>query len=146
MILPGGIECCAVDIMLDGLSMPDLGYDHEALIDGDALCLSISAAGIIAKTVRDRLMVALDGRHAGYQWVTNRGYGTAARLFTIAGRSRRWANSDWACRGSGAPDRRGAGVGAWRPLTRADHPRRTGLSSGLCGAVAQLVEQVAFNH
>ncbi len=56
--------------------MPELGLDHEALVDGDALCFSISAAGIIAKTVRDRLMARLDPRYPGYDWYSNRGYGT----------------------------------------------------------------------
>ena len=63
-------------IILDGLALPELGLDHEALVDGDALCFSISAAGIIAKTVRDRLMVRLDPRYPGYEWLTNRGYAT----------------------------------------------------------------------
>jgi len=63
-------------ILLDGLPMPDLGLDHDALVDGDALCLSIAAAGIIAKTVRDRLMSSLGARHPAYHWGSNRGYGT----------------------------------------------------------------------
>lgn len=63
-------------IILDGLALPELGLDHEALVDGDALCFSIAAAGIIAKTVRDRLMVRLDRRYPGYEWCANRGYAT----------------------------------------------------------------------
>ena len=70
-------------ILVDGLALPELGLDHEALVDGDALCLSVSAAGIIAKTVRDRLMAALAGRYAGYEWLTNRGYGTDAHRRAI---------------------------------------------------------------
>jgi ribonuclease HII len=73
----------AVEIALDGLAMPDLGFDHDAIVDGDALCLSISAAGIIAKTVRDRLMVNLAVRHPNYQWLTNRGYGTESHRRAI---------------------------------------------------------------
>ena len=71
-------------VLLDGLAMPEIGFDHEFLIDGDALCVSLSAAGIIAKTVRDRLMVNLARRHPMYHWVTNRGYGTEAHLQAIA--------------------------------------------------------------
>jgi len=70
-------------ILIDGLPLPELGHDHQALVDGDALCLSISAAGIIAKTVRDRLMVALDRRYPAYEWVRNRGYGTEAHRRAI---------------------------------------------------------------
>jgi ribonuclease HII len=46
------------------------------LIDGDARCQSISAAAILAKTVRDALMHRLAARHPGYGWHTNVGYGT----------------------------------------------------------------------
>jgi ribonuclease HII len=63
-------------IIIDGLPLPELGYAHEALIDGDARCQSISAAAILAKTIRDRLMQRLADRHPGYGWHTNVGYGT----------------------------------------------------------------------
>jgi ribonuclease HII len=63
-------------IIIDGLPLPEIGYAHEALIDGDALCHSISAAAILAKTIRDRLMQRLAARHPGYGWHTNVGYGT----------------------------------------------------------------------
>jgi ribonuclease HII len=67
-----------VRILVDGLPCPDIGYAHEALVDGDAYCLSIAAAGIVAKTVRDGLMQRLAARHPGYAWESNMGYGTAA--------------------------------------------------------------------
>jgi ribonuclease HII len=70
-------------LLLDGFRMPDLGFAHEALVDGDAQCHSIAAAGIIAKTVRDRLMRLLSGRHAGYGWERNCGYGSAEHLSAI---------------------------------------------------------------
>ena len=63
-------------IIIDGLPLPEIGYTHEALIDGDARCQSISAAAILAKTVRDRLMQRLAERYPGYGWHTNVGYGT----------------------------------------------------------------------
>ncbi len=63
-------------VLVDGLALPELGIDHQALVDGDARCLTVSAAGIIAKTVRDRLMAALARRYPGYDWSLNRGYGT----------------------------------------------------------------------
>jgi ribonuclease HII len=63
-------------ILIDGLPLPEIGYAHDALIDGDARCQSISAAAILAKTVRDRLMLRLAERHPGYGWHTNVGYGT----------------------------------------------------------------------
>jgi ribonuclease HII len=79
---PMGQRCRACDdglryrIIIDGLPLPELGYAHDALIDGDALCQSISAAAILAKTVRDRLMRSLATRYPGYGWDTNVGYGT----------------------------------------------------------------------
>ena len=66
----------AYRIIIDGLPLPEIGYAHEALVDGDARCQSISAAAILAKTVRDRLMHRLAARHPGYGWHTNVGYGT----------------------------------------------------------------------
>jgi ribonuclease HII len=70
-------------ILLDGLRMPELGLEHDALVDGDALCLSVSAAGIIAKTVRDRLMISLGARHPAYDWERNKGYGTDGHRVAI---------------------------------------------------------------
>jgi ribonuclease HII len=63
-------------ILIDGLPLPEIGYPHDALVDGDARCQSISAAAILAKTVRDALMQRLAERHPGYGWHTNVGYGT----------------------------------------------------------------------
>ena len=63
-------------ILIDGLPLPEIGFPHEALVDGDARCHSISAAAILAKTVRDALMHRLATRHPGYGWHTNVGYGT----------------------------------------------------------------------
>jgi ribonuclease HII len=67
-------------ILIDGLPFPELGYPHEALVDGDALCFSIAAASIMAKTVRDRLMRGLAARHPVYGWDSNVGYGTPEHL------------------------------------------------------------------
>jgi ribonuclease HII len=63
-------------ILIDGLPLPEVGFPHDALVDGDARCQSIAAAAILAKTVRDRLMERLAVRHPGYRWETNMGYGT----------------------------------------------------------------------
>jgi len=70
-------------LLVDGLPVPELGFEHEALVDGDAHCQSVAAAGIIAKTVRDRLMRQLAERHAGYGWERNAGYGSAEHLAAI---------------------------------------------------------------
>jgi ribonuclease HII len=77
-------------LLLDGLLMREVGFAHEALVDGDALCHSIAAAGIIAKTVRDRLMRRLAGRHPGYAWDRNCGYGSAEHLAAIESLGPTW--------------------------------------------------------
>jgi ribonuclease HII len=71
------------DILLDGLPMKELGYAHEALVDGDAHCATIAAAGIVAKETRDTLMRALARRYPAYGWVSNSGYGTAQHLAAL---------------------------------------------------------------
>jgi ribonuclease HII len=53
-------------------------------VDGDAHCYSIAAASIVAKTVRDRIMRCLAGRHPAYGWGTNVGYGTPEHLAGLA--------------------------------------------------------------
>jgi ribonuclease HII len=63
-------------VIIDGLPLREIGHEHEALVDGDVHCHSIAAAGVVAKTVRDRLMQRLARRHPGYGWTTNVGYGT----------------------------------------------------------------------
>ncbi len=67
--------------LIDGNMIPrDLAVPAEALIKGDALSLSISAASIVAKTCRDAIMVGLAQQHPGYGWERNAGYGTKAHL------------------------------------------------------------------
>jgi ribonuclease HII len=63
-------------ILVDGLPFPELGVAHDALVDGDARCYSIAAAGILAKEVRDCLMRHLARRYPGYGWDQNAGYAT----------------------------------------------------------------------
>ena len=67
-------------ILVDGLPVPELGWAHEAIVDGDARCQSIAAASVIAKTIRDRLMERLSPRHPRYRWEENKGYCTADHL------------------------------------------------------------------
>jgi ribonuclease HII len=73
-----GVE--PLEILVDGLFLPELGRPHEAIVDGDACCQSIAAASVIAKTVRDRLMCRLARRHPRYAWAENKGYGTPEHL------------------------------------------------------------------
>jgi ribonuclease HII len=67
--------------LIDGNMIPrGLGCSATAIIGGDALCLSIAAASIVAKVTRDRIMVDLAQQHPGYGWEANAGYPTKAHL------------------------------------------------------------------
>lgn len=70
-------------VLLDGLPLPEIGMEHESLVDGDARCYSIAAAGVVAKCVRDRLMVKLDARYPAYAWASNKGYASEAHRAAI---------------------------------------------------------------
>ena len=63
--------------LVDGNDPPALPCRCDTLVEGDARSLSIAAASIIAKVTRDRMMVALHDQHPGYNWRSNKGYGTA---------------------------------------------------------------------
>lgn len=58
--------------------------EQRAVVDGDALVPSISAASVIAKTVRDSLMVRLDACCPGYGLARHKGYGTREHLRALA--------------------------------------------------------------
>jgi ribonuclease HII len=60
------------------LELPQLDISQTALVKGDAHCLSIACASILAKTERDALMRELDERYPGYGLGKHKGYGTQA--------------------------------------------------------------------
>jgi len=62
--------------LVDGNDPPALPCKCDTLIGGDGRSLSIAAASIIAKVTRDRMMVKLHVEHPGYNWCSNKGYGT----------------------------------------------------------------------
>ncbi|HET6605818.1 MAG TPA: ribonuclease HII [Rhodopila sp.] len=64
--------------LVDGNYPPKLDCAVQCVVGGDALCLSIAAASIIAKVTRDRAMARLAVRFPGYGWEANAGYATAA--------------------------------------------------------------------
>jgi ribonuclease HII len=66
--------------LVDGNDAPALPCPCETLVGGDGLSLSIAAASIVAKVIRDRQMVALHQEHPGYNWIRNKGYGTPDHL------------------------------------------------------------------
>jgi ribonuclease HII len=70
---------CLPDLaMIDGNKAPELPCPAQTIVDGDAKVPAISAASIVAKVTRDRLMRRLALRYPGYGWETNVGYATMA--------------------------------------------------------------------
>lgn len=62
--------------LVDGNQRPPLAVPTRTVVGGDAKCLSIAAASIVAKVTRDLLMAELGRRHEGYGWEHNAGYPT----------------------------------------------------------------------
>jgi ribonuclease HII len=77
------LRCIPDYILIDGTPMPELDRPHEAMVKGDARCLSIAAASVLAKVVRDRLMERLAPRYPVFGWAENKGYATADHLAAI---------------------------------------------------------------
>lgn len=75
-VVPGAVQ-------VDGNRLPNLRFpgfdvDGEAVIGGDARVPAISAASIIAKTTRDRIMERMDAVYPDYGFARHKGYGTQA--------------------------------------------------------------------
>lgn len=69
---------CHVDaLLIDALTLPGLSLRQCPLIKGDAACLSIAAASIVAKVSRDHLLRTADSVYPGYGFALHKGYGTA---------------------------------------------------------------------
>lgn len=77
--LPSAPDFC----LIDGLPVPQFPLPQRALVKGDARCLSIAAASIVAKVTRDRLMQDLAQQYPGYGFERHAGYGTAAHLAAL---------------------------------------------------------------
>jgi ribonuclease HII len=79
-----GLSLCPQYLLTDfRLELPQLDISQSALVKGDALCLSIAAASVLAKTARDRLMCELDLCYQGYGLGQHKGYGTQAHRFAL---------------------------------------------------------------
>ena len=63
-------------VLIDGNRSPRLPMLARTIVKGDAKCLSIAAASIIAKVTRDRLMMELARDYPGYGFERHKGYGT----------------------------------------------------------------------
>jgi ribonuclease HII len=71
-------------LLIDGISPVPLDLPQQTLKQGDSRSLSIAAASVIAKVVRDRVMVGYDRRYPGYGFARHKGYGSREHLEAIA--------------------------------------------------------------
>lgn len=79
-----GLAPTAHEALIDGNQLPKaLPCPGRAIVGGDALEPAISAASIIAKVTRDRLMRALESRHPGYGFASHKGYSTPGHLAAL---------------------------------------------------------------
>lgn len=78
-----GLSVTADFALIDGLAVPGFPLPQRNIVRGDALCLSIAAASILAKVTRDRRMQELDALFPHYGFARNAGYGTKEHLLAI---------------------------------------------------------------
>ncbi len=70
-------------LLIDGNKAPKFAIPHQALVDGDCLSISIAAASIIAKVLRDRHMTELSIQWPQYGFEKHKGYSTEQHLKAI---------------------------------------------------------------
>ena len=67
-------------LLLDAFPLPGVDIPQKPIIGGDAKCLSIAAASIVAKVTRDNIMEEEDAQHPGYGFARHKGYGSSEHL------------------------------------------------------------------
>ena len=70
-------------LLIDAFTL-DFGLPQHGIIDGDALCLSIAAASIVAKVTRDRIMIAAHSADLRFGFDAHKGYGSPAHLEALS--------------------------------------------------------------
>lgn len=71
-------------LLIDGITPVPLAYHQQTIKQGDSRSLSIAAASVIAKVVRDRMMVVYDRHYPQYGFAGHKGYGSAKHRALIA--------------------------------------------------------------
>ncbi len=70
--------------LIDGNRAPRLACQTRTIVKGDAKCLSIAAASIVAKVTRDRMMIEMARTFPGYGFERHKGYGTPEHRAALA--------------------------------------------------------------
>jgi ribonuclease HII len=78
-----GLRLKPAKVLVDGNRLPSLDVLAEAIVQGDAKVQAISAASILAKVTRDRMLEALHAQHPQYGFDRHKGYGTAQHLAAL---------------------------------------------------------------
>ncbi|MEJ5989238.1 ribonuclease HII [Ramlibacter sp. PS3R-8] len=78
-----GLRLKPVKVLVDGNRLPKLEMLSEAIVDGDAKIKSISAASILAKVTRDRMLVELHEQFPQYGFAAHKGYSTPEHLLAL---------------------------------------------------------------
>jgi ribonuclease HII len=71
-------------VLLDHFALPECDLPQVCITHGDAECLSIAAASVVAKVFRDDCMDTFDRRYPGYGFAQHKGYGTASHRAALA--------------------------------------------------------------
>ncbi len=72
------------DLLLnDAVTIPEVEIPQVPIVKGDAKSVSIAAASIVAKVTRDRMMVQYDELYPGYDFASNKGYGSARHIAAL---------------------------------------------------------------
>jgi ribonuclease HII len=76
---------CGIDYLLtDAVRIASFTGPQEPVIKGDAKCVSVAAASILAKVHRDAILTALDALHPAYGFAEHKGYATQRHIEALA--------------------------------------------------------------
>jgi ribonuclease HII len=80
-----GLSAPVDAVLIDGNAVPkEMPCEARPIVGGDASCLSIAAASIVAKVMRDRLMARCDASFSGYGLAAHKGYSTKAHQAALS--------------------------------------------------------------
>lgn len=70
-------------LLLDAFKLPSMPVEQRPIIKGDATCISIAAASVLAKVTRDHMMEAHEILFPGYNFAAHKGYGTQSHVDSL---------------------------------------------------------------
>jgi ribonuclease HII len=70
-------------LLIDAFKIHSMPIPQRPIIKGDATCMTIAAASVVAKVARDRIMCELEGLYPGYGFAQHKGYGTRSHVESL---------------------------------------------------------------